>query len=171
MSLLLLVIAGCTNSGLDRGLTATGDTGDIEGGNKENCPFVGEWELETIQCSTFDYTDWYEAFEAATMEIDHDPDGGCKVVATLKSADCKQEEEWHFSKPAGTEVEVTYEGISDCRPNECSFDVIGSCETGRNQGQDTAAVEEGADELTFTNLLANTAANCPLTVKTVWKKK
>jgi hypothetical protein len=171
MSLSLLLFStwsfwGCTNSGLDRS-TPTGDTG---GGDGERCPFVGEWQLEAVQCFSFDYDAWYEDFNKATMEIENGEDGGCDVTVTLEGPDCEQEEEWTFDKPVGTEVEVTYEGISDCAPNQCEFgDALPACANGEHTGDDTLTVQESDGELIAGRLLQYTTPGCE-SLSTTWEK-
>jgi hypothetical protein len=170
VSILLLnsLLWGCSNSGLDRS-TPTGDTGD-DGGRRGSCPFVGEWQLKEIQCFSFDYDAWYEAFDKATMEIEDGEDGGCKVVVTLEGPDCEQEEEWTFDKPVGAEVEVTYEGISDCSPNQCEFDDdIPTCENGEHTGDEKLTIEESSGELIAGGLLQYTTPNCD-SLSTTWEK-
>jgi hypothetical protein len=161
---------GCTNSGLDRP-TPTGDTGDDGGGGRgERCPFEGEWQLEEISCFSFPYDAWYDSFEKATMEIEADGDGGCDVVLTLEGPDCEQEEEWHFDKPVGAEVEVTYEGISDCTPNQCEFDDdIATCDKGQHVGEETLNIEASSGELIAGGLLQHTTPNCE-SLSTTWEK-
>lgn len=175
LSLPLLLLISCTNSGLDRpNTTDTGDDGNKKGGgkDKENCPFVGDWELDSINCSTFPYDAWFDTFDSASLSIDHDSDGGCIVVSTLEGEDCEQVEEWHFDKPVDTDVDVTYNGIESCSPDTCSFDPkLPDCEEGARTGSETLVINDETGDLTAEGLFADMASGCPLTVFTVWKKQ
>lgn len=176
--LTLFSLVGCTNSGLgrptpvDTGEGSGQNDGKGKGNNKNNCPFVGEWELDSINCSTFPYDAWYDIVETATLEIDHADDGGCTIVSTLEGQDCEQVEEWSLTKPVGTDADVTYEGISSCDPESCSFDPkISDCEEGGRTGEDTLSIDDATGDLTIDGLFIDFAYGCPLSVVTVWKKQ
>src|SRR5688572_5591733 len=84
--LLLPFLAACARSGLGK---TDLDTGEIEDtdvpAGLQDCPWVGTWNLAAVQCGTFEFPDWYETHDAASMVIDHDPAGGCSVVTTITS--------------------------------------------------------------------------------------
>lgn len=169
---LLLFLAACSHSGL--GETTSGESGatppdDTTEPGLHDCPWVGTWTLSAVKCGSFDYPAWYEDHDAATLEIDHDPDGGCAVVAQITSAECNRSEEWTFGVPVGGDVEVTLGGITDCTPDGCQFS--GSedpCVVGGLTGAQTLAIDDGTGDLVAEGLITDTAPACTLPLLTTW---
>ena len=169
--LLLAVLAGCSNSGLgktDLGTGATGDTGpDVVG--LQDCPWVGTWNLTAVRCGTFEYDDWYDTHDGASMVITHRPEGGCSVVTTITSAACVRTEDWTFSVPQGTEVEVDRRGIASCEPQACKFAPTDPpCNPGDFAGTEPHAIDDSSGSLTAVDLLVDTAPACTLSLVTTW---
>jgi hypothetical protein len=168
MSLVLALLSGCTNSGLGR---TTAETGDTAAGTTEvqNCPWVGTWQLDQVNCGAFPYDSWYDAHDGATLDIDHDPAGGCVVQAEITGPACSRTEAWRFSVPLGTSVDVTFEGITDCNPNQCAFSVEEeACERGGLAGSETLTIDDSTGNLLAVDLFADTAPECTLGLQTTW---
>jgi hypothetical protein len=169
-----VLLQGCSNSGLDRSSTDSAESAAPAG--LEDCPWVGEWELDEVKCGgTFAYNQWYEElhYDGATMVIAHDPDGGCAVETTIRGETCRRKEEAHFA-PVGTSVTVVSDGITDCTPNKCTF-FTGDAECTREAlaGETTARVEEVVGTMTAVDLLRNTipVGSCSLEIYTIWSKE
>lgn len=168
--LLVVALAACSNSGL--GQPTQVGTGDTAAGTTAlaDCPWVGTWALTTVNCNTFPYAPWYDAHDSASMQITQDPAGGCSVVTTVTGPSCSRTEGWHFSVPVGTSVEVTFNGIQTCNPDQCTFDVGDqACSVGGlTGGPVTLSIDDAAGDLAAVGLLEDTAACTPLDVVTRW---
>ena len=140
-----------------------------------DCPWVGTWRLEQLQCGTFDYAEWFEDHDEATLETTHDAAGGCAVTATISGASCTRTEGWHFSLPVGVEVAARFDGVESCVPASCAFGPTDpdACAEGALAGSATVRIEESVAgaELTAAGLLASTAADCSLDLLTVWARE
>lgn len=169
----IVLLHGCSNSGLDRASAETADSAPPAG--IEDCPWVGEWDLDAIKCGgTFDYDAWYVSHQGASMVITHDPVGGCAVATTIRGAECKREESWHLGVPVGTDVAWSSEGVTDCTPNKCRFLAEEpECKPGQLAGEATVRIEDVGGSLTAVDLLRDTVpqASCPLDIYTVWVPK
>ncbi|MEQ1501156.1 MAG: hypothetical protein ABMB14_02950 [Myxococcota bacterium] len=172
MSLFVLFAAACSNSGLGH-TTESGDSGGTTPVGLQDCPLVGTWNLTGVNCATFPYDDWYADHTQASMVIDHDPAGGCAVIATVIGDACTRTETWSFSVPAGIESDALFGGITTCDPDSCVFGAGDPepCAVGDLAETATEAVrlELDGDELTATGLIDETAGNCPLDVITLWE--
>lgn len=177
---IFVILHGCSNSGLDRASTDSADSAAPAG--LADCPWVGEWELEAVKCgASFDYGNWYDFHNGATMVVAHDPAGGCAVETTIRGDSCRRTEEWHFAVPVGTDVGFASAGITDCKPNKCLFlDEFGTpndepeCKLGElTIAEATLRIEELNGTMTAMNLIRNTVTldNCQLDLYTTWKLK
>jgi hypothetical protein len=172
----LFTASACTHSGLDQP-AATGDTapgGDDDDGGGGNCPWVGTWNLTKVQCGSFLYDAWFEDHDTASLDVTDHPDGGCAVVATVSGESCERTEDWTFAVPVGGNVEVVFDGITDCNPADCQFS--GSedpCAEGNLGGRtETLSIDDTTGELVAIGLLLDTVPSCqpPLEVQTNWAK-
>jgi hypothetical protein len=171
MRLGLVILAGCTHSGLgktDLATGATGDTATVPVG-LQDCPWVGTWNLNAVRCGTFEYDDWYDTHDSAQMVIVQRPEGGCDVVTTIVGPSCTRAEDWTFSVPVGTEVEVDRRGIASCDPEQCKFAVTDApCNPGDFAGTETHTIDDSSGSLTVVDLLTDTAPACTLSLVTTW---
>lgn len=181
--LLLITLTACSNSGL--GKKPTGDTAVPEA---SFCPWVGTWELNAVECGGFPYDDWYLDYESAKLRIEDDGATGCDVELVLIGAECRETEAMRWLVPeellgltettttetvAAVDVDVEYDGISKCNPDECVFGPgdQSACLVGdRAGGNDVWSVELVGGDLEVTDSdingghLRDTAAGCPLDV-------
>ncbi len=167
--LLLTLLTACSNSGLGQPTTTpTADTGATV--VVDECPWVGRWTLRSVKCSTFDFAEWYDDHTGATLDIAQADQGGCDVVATVSGATCEESESWHFTSPVGINVDLTYNGISACNPDACTFNGPDApCQVGdRAGGTETISVDDATGELQMVGALADTAPGCTLDIVTVW---
>ena len=167
--LLWTVLAACSNSGLGQPPT-TPSTGDTAAVVVDECPWVGRWTLQAVRCSSFDYTDWYDDYTGATLDVAQADEGGCDLVVTLSGATCEESEDWHMTSPVGINVDVTYNGIASCNPDGCTFNGTDEpCAVGdRAGGGETISVDDATGELQIVGALAHTAEGCQLDVVTIW---
>lgn len=173
MLIFVLVGATCTNSGLGKTDQTSGDTADEPTGSASDCPWVGTWTLEGINCSTFPYDDWYDDHDGATLVIAQDATSGCAVEATITGATCERTEDWLFGPPVGTSVAVTLDGISNCSPAACTFAPSDTaCSKGDlTKAEETLTIDESNGSMQAVGLITDTAAGCPLDVVTTWSKQ
>jgi len=186
MSLIILML-GCTNSGL--GLNPTADTGPLTVG----CPWEGEYELAVVECGAFPYADeWDSTYDSAEMVITAEGENGCAVEFTWKSATCEESEAWKITPtiPELTEDEedewsydgkatVSYEGITECDPAGCEFEqtemsfTSSPCEEGdRVISQEIEIDESIEDQIKVEGLLNDPGRHdCALGLVTTWRKK
>lgn len=167
--LLFVALAACSNSGL--GVPTAVGTGDTAAATTtlQDCPWVGNWSLTTVNCNTFPYSAWYDDHSGATLQIGHDPAGGCAVTATVTGPTCSRTEAWHFSVPVGTSVEVTFLGVQTCAPDACAFGAEPACQVGGLTGGPTSlSIDDSAGDLAAIGLLEDTAPGCTLDVVTRW---
>jgi hypothetical protein len=166
MTLLLLALPACTNSGLGR----TDDIGDSGTAATGDCPWTGTRQLAEVRCGSFPFAGWFVDHDAATLVATHAPGGGCAVEIEVTASGCARTERWTFAVPDDGESAATDAGVSSCVPDACSFSVDeGACAEGGGLGDVTVPVEEDGDVLTFRALvLADTAPGCSLDVQTDW---
>ena len=169
--LLVSILPACSNSGLGKTDAVTGDTGDTDGGavGLQDCPWVGTWNLTAVRCGTFEYNDWYDTHDSAAMVVDHDPEGGCYVQTTIVGASCSRTEDWGFTVPVGTEVNVDLRGITACDPEQCKFGPTDPpCNPGDFAGGEAHQIDDSSGSLTVVGLIADTAPACILDIVTTW---
>jgi hypothetical protein len=149
-------------------LSPTGDTGPAPA---TDCAFAGSWVLSDVKCGAFPYPTFYDTYMGATMTITQDPAGGCDVVAKLTSETCAQIESWDLGPPAGTDVEVTRNGVTECRPADCSHGET-ACTVGANIAPPETVLMQVIQPYTMSavGLFAETAPTClpDLGLATVW---
>jgi hypothetical protein len=170
---LWLGLVACSNSGL--GETESGTTGDTGATAAADCPWVGTWALDEVNCGTFSYDAWFDDHERATLEVSQSDDGGCDVEVTIEGDSCERDEDWHFGPPVGISVVVTFEGILDCRPNNCVFGPSDpdECSPGDLADDPQALTIDTVSDTSIlaTGLLAPTAQGCTLDVVTAWNRE
>ncbi|MEQ1567055.1 MAG: hypothetical protein ABMA64_15560 [Myxococcota bacterium] len=166
----MLLAAACSNSGLGRtSVPESAETGTPTNSELKNCPWKGTWELAAVKCGEFDFGAWYDDHSGATLEIDHDPEGGCAVVAQVAGPTCTRTEAWRLSVPLGSNVEATYDGVTACEPESCTFSTSEpTCAPGELTGGATVEIDAAGGELLVNGLLVDTAPSCTLDLKTTW---
>jgi hypothetical protein len=187
MLLWMTMLSACTNSGL--GVNNTADTGPTT----VDCPWEGTWELTIVECGSFPYSDWFPTYTDSTLEISTASDGGCNAVFTWSGSECAEEEQWKITPdyPELTENQetstvfwfgdttVSYQGISNCSPDACLFDmkdmdvVDQPCEEGDRVVSQKVNVNTDIDnQLEIKGLFGDPGrTDCPLDLNTVWVKK
>jgi hypothetical protein len=172
----LSILAGCSNSGLGQTDVATGTTGDtgpatvaLQDCGSADLSWVGTWNLSAVRCGTFEFDDWYDSHDSATMVVAQDPAGGCTVETTIVGPTCSRVENWTFTVPVGTEVEVDRKGIASCDPAACTFAPTDPpCNPGDFAGTEPHQIDDSSGALTIVGLLADTATACILDIVTTW---
>ena len=167
--LLLMLLPACSNSGLGQPTTTpSGDTGQTTA--VADCPWVGVWTLQTVNCATFPFDAWYDDYTGAVLDVTQSEDSGCDVVVTVSGNTCEESEDWHLSSPVGINVELTYNGIASCTPDACTFNGPDApCEVGdRAGGTESISIDDATGDLQIVGALADTAAGCTLDVVTTW---
>lgn len=166
--LLAVALLACTNSGLGQDSGGSGDTAPQAG----DCPWIGTWKLVNVACAGFPVDTWADDFGKAEMTISQSDAGGCDVAAAVTDPTCNQDEEWHFSSPVGSSVDITLDGVTGCQPQACQFPGGATC----TRGSGARTISGGYIALVGTSLeakdlLADTVPTCTLEVITTWEPK
>jgi hypothetical protein len=165
---LAVALGACTNSGLGTDSGGSADTGVVAG----DCPWVGTWKLAAISCAGFPVDTWADDYGKAQMVITQSDQGGCDVAASVTDPTCNQDEDWHFSSPVGSSVDLELEGVTGCQPQACEFPGGAVCTRGSGARTVTGGyIAEVGGNLEAKDLLSDTVPTCTLEVVTTWEPK
>lgn len=86
-----------------------------------SCNISGTYTLETISCAGTDITAAFKArIPTTSVLITASAQGGCRVQLTYSSGACQEIERFTVIG-LGSNVTATYQGITSCMPDMCTF--------------------------------------------------
>jgi hypothetical protein len=172
MSMLVLMLAACTNSGLGlpSSTASSADTGTSTATTGGSCPWTGDWTLTAVSCGSFPFDGWFVDHDSAALTAAPHASGGCELTIEVTGPACARTEVWRVTDPVGTEADATYEGITACDPDACAFTVEEpTCAVGGGATKSQSiTADDASGDLTLEAILGDTAPGCSLAVFTTW---
>ena len=178
---LALICIACTNSGLDDGGDVDSDSDSDSDGSQvgQQCKWAGDWLLTNVKCSSFDIDEWFEKYATSHMVITDDGTGAGNCLVDFswhaEQDSCVESETWTMTVTSANDVEVLFQGITECNPDACVFpNDSETCLVGDRSLATpmTFTFDDSTQgEILTAGLLAPAWEQCTLDLVTTWTKQ